>query len=93
MPHLSTLAVDGLRDALDRRCVPHRQIGTAPLVTVLVKVGDVDLAADAVAMWPRPAWLVSLLGEAPFPPAEMVHAEDRADPAEWGTCGTEDAAP
>jgi hypothetical protein len=47
------------------------------------------ICADAIALWPRPDWLVVLIGHSPHDGAltEMLHRDDRATVEEWGGWG------
>ena len=46
----------------------------------------VGLAADALVQWPRPAWLVDLLGVYPLE-LELLNPGDVASREEWGSFG------
>lgn len=82
-----------LRADLTRRHIPHAPLTDQALSTVLTTTGHLGLAADAIAMYPRPRWVTNLIG--PFPTSaiidlqltEMRHSDDRASTDEWGHAG------
>lgn len=91
LPHRTSAArskaVRAVRAELLAMHRPHgrflRDVQIARLVAI---VGDAGLAADAIAMWPRPLWVQDICG--PYPDAlELANPEDVADVAEWGHCG------
>ena len=51
--------------------------------TVLDAGGDIDIAAAAVIMWPRPAWVTSIIGPGQMPDLELLHPDDRAVDGQW----------
>lgn len=50
------------------------------------RVGEHDLAIDALLMHIRPEWLEQIAGVHPFPPSlgELLDPKDVADVDEWG---------
>lgn len=53
------------------------------------RVGEHDLAMDALHMHPRPGWLVDIVGPHPFPhnAGELLDPRDIATFNEWGGVG------
>lgn len=80
-------SADLIRTELRLRGRPHAKFASPLQLHLLLKrTGDVGLAADALLIKPRPAWLVTLCG--PFPEnLEMLHPDDVALAQEWGDCG------
>lgn len=63
-----------------------RYVDDLSLAKMFSIVGDAGLVADAVRLWPRPAWVERLLG--PYPASlELANPLDTADPGEWGGAG------
>lgn len=50
---------------------------------VLDAGGDIDIAAAAVVMWPRPAWVTRIMGPGQMPDLELLHPDDRAVDGQW----------
>jgi hypothetical protein len=46
----------------------------------------IGVCADCAVQWPRPEWLVVIVGPMNLSP-EMLNTEDKADPKEWGPAG------
>lgn len=77
-----------VRSELKHRGCPHASsVSNLQLHLLLSRVrDDVGLAADALTMWPRPDWLLTMCG--PFPEnLEMLNPGDIAHPKEWGPLG------
>lgn len=63
-----------------------RYVDDLSLARLFSVVADVGVAADAIRMWPRPAWLEALLG--PYPASlELSNPEDVASVEEFGPLG------
>lgn len=87
-PGSPTHHANRLRVELRRRQHPDTNtLTTAQLAGVALRVKDIELAADAIFMWPRPGWLQRMIGPGSMPQVEMLHSEDRAHPGDWGPLG------
>jgi hypothetical protein len=68
-----------------------RYVTDVQVQRLMFKVRDVGLAADALAMWPRPEWVEGICG--PYPPTlELANPEDVASVREFGPADLDGAA-
>jgi hypothetical protein len=79
-----------VRDGLRKRGYRATDLNDKHAGRVLAKVdGDVELAVEAIALWPRPTWVEALIGPSSHDRAlgEMLSLEDKAPAADWGALG------
>lgn len=68
------------------RRVHGRYVSDPQVAALVAEVGDAGVAADALVMFPRPAWVEVLCG--PFPASlELASLEDVASVEEFGPLG------
>lgn len=79
-----------VRAHLDSRMYPTVALEDELLLLVIERTGDIEIAAEAIAQYPRPRWVYELLGDhhVDVGVVEMLHRGDRADRPEWGPAGT-----
>ena len=88
-PEQAELLGNKLRAELARIGTPDHKLADATLRRVVSHVGRVDIAVDAMLMYPRPLWLVEIAGAHWITPGshELDDARDIATRDEWGPLG------
>lgn len=83
------IALCALRVELKRRKDAHSaKLPDLQLLALLTRLPDTELAACSLLMYPRPRWVIGIVGDHPIDlTTEMHHPEDRADAREWGGLG------
>jgi hypothetical protein len=66
-----------------RRYTQERSITSVDLAKIALRTGDVDLAATAIIMWPRPCWVAGIIGPGELPDLELLHPDDVATDGQW----------
>lgn len=88
-PDQAELLANKLRAELHRKNSPDHKLAAPTLRRVIQHIGHVDIAVDAMLMYPRPLWLVEIAGAHWITPGshELDDTRDIATPEEWGGLG------